>query len=413
MGVDVITGLEGIKVVFNDIIDTEQEVVGWGATDRAAQLLPKFTKEYIKRREERGISARQLYVEGSGKLETKMSRWKKIPRGYSLPATTLIYGDRVAIMMWFSKPVMAILIKNRELAQAYKNHFEFLWRTRVFTFDEILRTDVLKNLLKELFGGKYVIVDRQDHYVMRRFKESGSRIVRVVLLPPKVKTASDFTGIKEFSIVSPHPEYEEATVEIKGGIVPGLKGLDRVKGAIKFCYYTKQDVKVGQKRYYEEAFKSTHEPRFKVVRSNGWGFYHNLVNKSNEWICLVLEAKLHPAKTPDFKRLAAKFAPSERKVANQLLDKIELKGDRIFKEEMKLVERALRLDPESLTPILIEALNVKNRGNHEPCTVFALLLKLGRMHPEDTLRHISKALEGKSAPVYYLRELQRKISKRT
>ncbi len=46
MKVKTIVGLKSIKTVFNDIIKTGEEILGWGATDRAAQLLPKFTKEY-------------------------------------------------------------------------------------------------------------------------------------------------------------------------------------------------------------------------------------------------------------------------------------------------------------------------------------------------------------------------------
>jgi hypothetical protein len=36
--VDVYHGLDGIKAIFNDIVATKKELVGWGATDRAPIL---------------------------------------------------------------------------------------------------------------------------------------------------------------------------------------------------------------------------------------------------------------------------------------------------------------------------------------------------------------------------------------
>jgi hypothetical protein len=412
MRIENITGLESIKVIFNDIIETGQEVVGWGATDRAMQLLPKFTKKYIKKREERGIMARQFYIEGNKKLETTASRWKKVPREFFMPATTLVYGDRVALMMWFSKPISAILIKNREIAEAYRHHFEFIWKTRIFTLDEILPAPSLKNLINNLFHqSKYHLVDRQDFYVIKRVKEANDYLTRIILLPPGIKTAMDFTGIGEFKIMSPHPDFEEANIEIKGGLVPGQQGFSGINNALKFCYYTKREVRVGQSEFYEEKFKSSGEPKFKVVKSNGWGFYHNLVNRSNEWLCLVLKAKLHPLKKVILKDKLSRFSVKEKKSVKDLFDKIKLKGDYVFKEDLSLINQVIEFDPDKTAPVLIEALNLRNSGNHEACTVFALLLKIGRKFPERMRKHIKSAIINKSAPEYYLKQLKIKLSK--
>jgi hypothetical protein len=43
------------------------------------------------------------------------------------PATTSIYDDTVAIHVLTDKPIV-IIIKNREIAESYKNYFEFLWK---------------------------------------------------------------------------------------------------------------------------------------------------------------------------------------------------------------------------------------------------------------------------------------------
>ncbi len=126
--IEVYEGTEGIKTVFNDILKEGKNFVGFGATDRAHTLLPEFTRMYLRDRERKNIRARQFYPEGSKVLESKLSTFKTIPKEFSGPATTLIYGEKVAIFMWFIEPPVVVLIKNKEAARAYRNQFEFMWK---------------------------------------------------------------------------------------------------------------------------------------------------------------------------------------------------------------------------------------------------------------------------------------------
>lgn len=43
------------------------------------------------------------------------------------PATTTIYGDKVAINVSIDKPIV-IIIRNMNIADGYRNYFEFLWK---------------------------------------------------------------------------------------------------------------------------------------------------------------------------------------------------------------------------------------------------------------------------------------------
>ena len=42
-------------------------------------------------------------------------------------ATTTIFNDSVAIHLIKEKPII-IIIKNKEIAESYQNHFEVLWK---------------------------------------------------------------------------------------------------------------------------------------------------------------------------------------------------------------------------------------------------------------------------------------------
>jgi sugar-specific transcriptional regulator TrmB len=125
--IEVYEGKEGIKTVMSDIIRERKDFVGFGATDRANILLPEYTKRYLKEREKNNIKARQLYPKGENILKSKLSTFRAIPKEYCGPATTIIYGEKVAIFMWFIEPPIVVLIKNKEAAKAYKNQFEFMW----------------------------------------------------------------------------------------------------------------------------------------------------------------------------------------------------------------------------------------------------------------------------------------------
>lgn len=122
-------GKEGIKTVLSGILKEGKEIVGFGATDRMVHLFPEFTSRYLREREMRGIKSRQFFAQGDPILPCRLTTYKMIPREFSGPASTVIYGNKVAIFLWFTEPPIAVLIESHEAATAYRNNFEFMWKT--------------------------------------------------------------------------------------------------------------------------------------------------------------------------------------------------------------------------------------------------------------------------------------------
>ena len=52
---------------------------------------------------------------------------KYLPEKYSNPVSVNVYDDKTAIILWATEP-LAIVIKNKEIANAYKTYFELMWR---------------------------------------------------------------------------------------------------------------------------------------------------------------------------------------------------------------------------------------------------------------------------------------------
>jgi len=125
--IEIYEGKEGAKTLLNDIIRTGKDIVVWGASARLEDLVPAETKRYLRLRAEKGIHARQLYARGTKVLPSPLSKFKPLPPEFAAPSTTLVYGDKVAIVLWIEIPTV-VLIANKALAESYRKHFELMWK---------------------------------------------------------------------------------------------------------------------------------------------------------------------------------------------------------------------------------------------------------------------------------------------
>jgi HTH-type transcriptional regulator, sugar sensing transcriptional regulator len=118
-------GKEGLKSVFEDQLEA-REILILNASPRAYDLLKFYFHWYDKKRKVRRIKARILATDRNVK-DISLAEIRYLPQKYSNPVAVNIYGDKVAIILWASEP-LAIVIKNREIAEGYRNYFELMWR---------------------------------------------------------------------------------------------------------------------------------------------------------------------------------------------------------------------------------------------------------------------------------------------
>lgn len=121
-------GKSGLKSVLNHQIDVGEEILIFGASANSRKILKSYFPHYNKQRIEKNIGVKIIFEESVRKdsRSTPNSEIKYIPKEFSSPTAINIYGDNVAIILWSEDPV-AILIKNREIAEGYKNYFRLLW----------------------------------------------------------------------------------------------------------------------------------------------------------------------------------------------------------------------------------------------------------------------------------------------
>jgi len=411
--INVFNGKAGIEKALSDIIKTKKPFVGWGATDKAMEISPEFTKWYINKREELGITAKQLYVEGEGFLKTNLSELKPIPKEYSGPATTLIYGNKVAIFLWFLSPPSVIVIDSKETAIAYKAHFDFLWKTRVFTFDEILNSQLVQEEIKKKFNNNELeIVKRKKSFFIIQKKIENNISKRILLLPPNGTTTGATTGIKVFDENNSHSEASEVIITILGGVAPGRNGYSRIKNKIKLSYSLTREVKLPLK----EKILSSHTPPITILKSDGFGFWHSLSNQSTEWVAIYLEKELRSTKEINWGQVFSQVGIPDNNHQKILtyINSIKEYGDEVFEKNPEAI-KYLETYPsqERILQVLIKALNIQEYGKHEQCTIFAIILKVAKhVDTSKLIKIIEQAKENKLAPEFYLSELEKKIRKK-
>jgi len=131
--VEVFKGKEGLKYFLKDIIKTNKEVLISGIDDQKyKQTLPIFMKQYFRdlrlnKIKERIITQKKKGIFQFDKKLTPYTTYRFLESSQFNPTNTFIYANKVVIVTW-SNPITAVMIKNEQIANTYKEHFEQLWK---------------------------------------------------------------------------------------------------------------------------------------------------------------------------------------------------------------------------------------------------------------------------------------------
>ncbi|RJQ17336.1 hypothetical protein C4573_04765 [Candidatus Woesearchaeota archaeon] len=119
-------GKQGLKSVFDDQIATKKTIYIFGAAKGAKDIVQYYFPKYDALRKKNNIAIKAIFHEALD-YAIPLSEIKYFPSSYRSDVATNIYGDKVAIILWAANP-FAVVIKNRLVAESYRNHFEFLWK---------------------------------------------------------------------------------------------------------------------------------------------------------------------------------------------------------------------------------------------------------------------------------------------
>jgi sugar-specific transcriptional regulator TrmB len=125
---NVYRGRKGIRGILNEILKCK-EYVAYGSSGRFLEMMRHDFIAFQKRKRELKIRARVIlseFTKGTELVKVSYTQFRYIPDEFTVPATTFVYGNKIAIMVWSETP-MATVITSRQVADSYRKYFELLW----------------------------------------------------------------------------------------------------------------------------------------------------------------------------------------------------------------------------------------------------------------------------------------------
>lgn len=135
--IEVYEGIQGMKTVLGDILRTEKkELIVYGSSKSSFEVIPIFMEQWHKKRIKQKLTVRIIYNKTEEtqkrvkeyKETLKLMEVKYLPINVLSPTATLIYSNKIALMVWLKNEPYATLIESKELKNIYKEYFEMIWK---------------------------------------------------------------------------------------------------------------------------------------------------------------------------------------------------------------------------------------------------------------------------------------------
>ena len=282
----------------------------------------------------------------------------------------------------------------------------------------LLQKNFVRDLVQSVCGDTTELITRPASYIVRSKIEGDRDIQRIIVLPPRGYTAD------KINQTNSHDEAEFATVQIKGAVREDKSGFSKLHNCLFMASipengktselnkpYLLYEVDGDDSHGSQKTLHSSGAAPFAVVKKDGYGFYHNLVNLTDDWLVLQLYKRLRPQKGVNLEPFFKNMSPTEVLLLSNLYRAVVEYGDEIFYKTPDLLERVYGLSLSSSLPALCEMLYIRDTGKHEACSIFAVILKIGRSYPMEVREFLKSCLELKAAPAYYVQQLIIKIDR--
>ncbi len=124
--VEIFKGSEGMKAAWRDMLKERKTLYGWGVKGQLREHLPEFAAQFLQDLKKFKIKYYGLYIQGEQPPPWYYTEVRYLPPQMSSPVATFIYGNKININIW-EPTLIAIVITSKEVAEAYRKHFELLW----------------------------------------------------------------------------------------------------------------------------------------------------------------------------------------------------------------------------------------------------------------------------------------------
>ncbi|MFH0906196.1 MAG: hypothetical protein V1824_02580, partial [archaeon] len=133
--IDIYKGIEGLKNVLSEILDTlgpKDEILTFGATIKKEKRITDLWKRWIPKRHKLKIPERVIFIEKSSYLDfiKKNTKYEKIKllEMSTTPVTFNVWSKDRVIIYNYTFPYSFIVIRDKQIAESFRNYFEQLWK---------------------------------------------------------------------------------------------------------------------------------------------------------------------------------------------------------------------------------------------------------------------------------------------
>ncbi len=134
--VKVYYGIKGIRSAMDKILEElnpNGEYYDFGVSGLFREIMGTYWDIWQKRKKKYKIKSFVIFNEELKEKNPKLlqdyfGEARFHPKEYSSITDTMVYKDTVILLIWTAKPPIAVIIKNKDNAESYKNQFKLMWK---------------------------------------------------------------------------------------------------------------------------------------------------------------------------------------------------------------------------------------------------------------------------------------------
>lgn len=132
-------GLEGIKNIFEDIIETKDEVLGYTNIKGLTELFPEYFRKFCHRKVTNGIKTRYIAPATETGVDMIDAFYPKNfdqnlleilmvnPKQFNFQNEIAIYGNKVAIFSLKADELIGLIVESATFSNSMKSFFDLAW----------------------------------------------------------------------------------------------------------------------------------------------------------------------------------------------------------------------------------------------------------------------------------------------
>ena len=134
--VTVYYGVKGIRSAMDKMLEElnpNGEYFDFGVSGLFREKMGAYWDLWQKKKRKYRIKSKVIFTEELKKknpelLKNYFGDARFHPKEFPSITDTMIYKDTVLLLVWTAKPPVAIVIKNQDNAESYKNQFKLMWK---------------------------------------------------------------------------------------------------------------------------------------------------------------------------------------------------------------------------------------------------------------------------------------------